>query len=233
MNADAAIAVACAGVAATLLAGPFGDVGAGVRRGPEPMSDRWIARWSGIVAARLTGRHRRPDLAELMGSLSGELAAGQPLTAALISAASGLTPIPCPNALLAAQRGGSVAEALRLDAAKNGCAELRSLAACWEVACASGTGLATAVARLAATSRTAAKARGELTAELAATRASGRLLMFLPVLGIATGIWIGADPIHWFVSTMWGRIAFVVGVGLQVVAALWLRRITDRAAVSL
>jgi tight adherence protein B len=72
-----------------------------------------------------------------------------------------------------------------------------------------------------------------LTAELAATRASGRLLMFLPLFGILTGIWIGADPINWFVSTLWGRLALLVGLALQVFAALWLRRITSRAAQDL
>jgi tight adherence protein B len=171
-------------------------------------------------------------MAEFLGAFAGELSAGQPLAEALRGAAVGIQPVPCPLALRAAESGGDVPAALRLDA-RAGYPELRSLAACWEVAAASGTGLASAVGRLAGTARAAAAARGELTAELAATRASGRLLMFLPLFGILTGIWIGADPINWFVSTLWGRLALLVGLALQVFAALWLRRITSRAAQDL
>lgn len=193
----------------------------------------------GVLISRLQRRlgerfHRRAkaDMAELLGAFAGELAAGQPLAAALVGSTMGIDPVPCPLAIRAAQSGGDVVSALRLDA-QGGYPELRSLAACWEVSAASGTGLASAVSRLAETARAAAAARGELAAELAATRASGRLLMLLPVFGILTGIWIGADPIHWFLSSPWGRVALIAGLTLQAAAVLWLQRITARVARSL
>jgi tight adherence protein B len=203
---------------------------------PEVLAHR--SGWAGLgqrMGGHLLDRFRRrsvPDTAEFLGAFAGELSAGQPLAAALAGAAAVIEPVPCPLALRAAESGGDVPAALRLDARADA-PELRSLAACWEVAAVSGTGLASAVSRLASTARAAAAARGELTAELAATRASGRLLMLLPVFGILTGIWIGADPIHWFVATIWGRLTLVTGLTLQLVAALWLRRITSRASAVL
>lgn len=233
MSTELVLALCCAGIAAALLVAPLGDVGIPPGPGIGRLNSGLSALVPGSGLARWTGRRSRPDVAELLGSLSGELAAGQPLSSALVSAAGGLSPVPCPKALLAAQRGGDVAEALRLDASDNGCAELRSLAACWEVASSSGSGLALAVDRLATTARAGAAARGELAAELAATRATGRLLMFLPLLGLALGQWIGADPLSWLVSSWAGRGCLVVGIGLQVAAALWLGRIVRAAAVGM
>lgn len=174
----------------------------------------------------LTGRHPRPPVGSLLAALVAELRAGQPTRRALELACADLSPPPCPQARRAAALGGDVPAALRRDAEAPGCGVLRGLAACWEVAEYSGAGLADAVDRLAQGHRSSQRANEQLTAEVAAARASARILALLPMFGLLIGQWIGARPLEWFAGTWPGRLALLVGVLLQVAGLLWLRRMT-------
>ena len=136
----------------------------------------------------------RPPIPELLSALAAELAAGQPTVLALESAAVGLEPHPCPQAIAACRTGADVASALRADARAPGCRALRGLAACWEVSERSGAGLSVAVSRLAEGLRAGADAEAQLAGEVAAVRTSARLLAGLPLLGLLIGQWIGAEP---------------------------------------
>ncbi|NKB94300.1 MAG: hypothetical protein GKR84_06860 [Candidatus Nanopelagicales bacterium] len=64
--------------------------------------------------------------------------------------------------------------------------------------------------------------------ELAAPRATVRLLAFLPVVGIAMGYVLGADPLAWFVGTGIGKATFLAAVGLTIVGSWWSHRIVSR-----
>lgn len=176
--------------------------------------------------SRLVTRRGEPPIAPFLAALAAELRAGQPTRCALDLACAGLAPPPCPTARQAAIVGGDVATALRCDARETGVSVLRSLAACWEVAEHSGSGLAEAVDRLAQGHRSAQRAAGQLSAEVAAARASARILALLPVFGLLVGHWIGADPLGWLLGTWPGRAALVVGGLLQLLGLMWLNRLT-------
>ena len=165
----------------------------------------------------------------LLGALAAELDAGQALDAALEQACAPLDPDPCPRARVAARIGGDVPAALREDARAANSSALRALAACWEVAGRSGSGLGASVRRLAESERSAHAARGELSAELATVRASSKLLAALPLLGLLLGMGLGANPVAWLVSSWIGRGALVAGLLLQGAGLLWLQRIVKRA----
>ncbi|HEX6887131.1 MAG TPA: type II secretion system F family protein, partial [Candidatus Nanopelagicales bacterium] len=137
-----------------------------------------------------------PHIGELLSGLAAELAAGQPPGAALEAAARACRTDPCPRARAAARTGGDVAAALRQDAHAPGAEGLAALAACWEVAAHSGAGLEQAVRRLADGMRATREARAQLDAEVAAARASAKLLAALPLFGVALGQWLGADPLE-------------------------------------
>jgi len=184
---------------------------------PGRLARRW---WEG-----LSGGPPAP-VGQLLGALVAELRAGQPTRIALDLACEGLSPAPCPHARRAALLGGDVPEALRRDARARGAAVLRGLAACWEVAEHSGAGLADAVGRLAEGHRAAHRANEQLTAEVAAARASARILAVLPLFGLLIGHWIGAHPVAWLVGTWPGRLALLVGGLLQGAGLLWLDRMT-------
>lgn len=176
--------------------------------------------------SRLGARRAPPPIAPFLAALVAELRAGQPTRHALDLACAGLVPPPCPAARQAALVGGDVPSALRIDARDTGVGALRGLAACWEVAEHSGTGLADSVDRLAAGFRAGQRATEQLDAEVAAARASARILALLPLFGLLVGHWIGANPLAWLAGTWPGRAALLVGGLLQVVGLVWLNRLT-------
>ncbi len=195
--------------------------------GPGPAS-----RLAGLIRERIRPAAPAPAL-ELVTGLVAELSAGQPTDAALRCAATGLTPNPCPQAVSATEHGGSVAEALRRDAAESGSLGLSAVAACWEVAEHSGAGLASALQRLADGLRSSDQANAQLSGEIAAVRSSARLLAGLPVLGLAVGQWIGAQPLVFLTASWPGRGVLAGGLGLQAVGVLWLHRMVAKVRAEL
>ncbi len=177
-----------------------------------------------LVSARRF-RHPRtePEVLGLLDGLAAELSAGQPPRTALLRAAEALRSSPCPLAVRAIAVGADIADAMRRDALVPGAGDLRSLAACWEVAEYSGSGLATAVAHLAEAVRTSVALRGERAAEVSAARASARVLAGLPVLGLLLGQWLGADPLGWLLGGWTGLGVLAVGIALQAGGSMWLR----------
>lgn len=225
--------------------GPRAGVGSGAGAdrssagwGPSSRAPWWPRRRLGAGVAAdwrlritaLTGRRRKPDVVALLGALAAEIDAGQPLEHALEHASHGLDPDPCPRARAASRVGSDVARALRADAEAAGSRGLRGLAACWEVSGRSGAGLATAVRQLAEAQRASAEARADLVGEVAAVRASARILAGLPGLGLALGTLIGAAPLTWLTGAPAGRAVLLAGMLLQGAGLLWLRRIVARAA---
>ena len=207
------LCAAVAAASAVLLLGPA--------RWEEP-SARHGTGWFDVLVARLRPGTPAP-IPELLCALAAELAAGQPTVRALESAAVGLEPHPCPQAMAACRTGADVAGALRADARAPGARALRGLAACWEVSERSGAGLSVAVSRLAEGLRAAADAEAQLAGEVAAVRTSARLLAGLPLLGLLIGQWIGADPLAWLTGSWVGRAVLLTGVALQLLGMAWLR----------
>ena len=214
--------VLCAAVAAAvaqLLLWP-------ARAADELADPRPWSRWFDGLVSRLHERTPAP-ITELLSALAAELAAGQPTALALESAVVGLEPHPCPLAVTASRTGGDVADALRADARAPGAHALRGLAACWEVSERSGAGLSLAVSRLAAGLRAGAEADAQLSGEVAAVRASARLLAGLPLLGLVIGQWIGAEPLGWLTGSWVGRGVLLAGVALQMLGMAWLRHMVS------
>ncbi len=191
---------------------------------------------SARVVTWVTSRRSRPSpvaITTLLDALAAELASGQPTREALLQAAASVSPPPCPRAVVAAGSGGDVARALRMDSARPGGDQLAALAACWEVAEHSGSGLATAVSRLAGGARETERSRAEFVGEVAAVRTSSRLLAALPVLGLAIAHWIGAEPLAWMLSSAIGRACLAGGLLLEAIGMWWLHRIVTTVSRSL
>jgi tight adherence protein B len=166
-------------------------------------------------------RGRTPDELAWIESLVSELSAGRDPASALV-VVSASHPV-CPEAAAAARAGGDVVVALRAAARTP---LVSGVAACWEVAHGSGTGLAASLASLADAARETERVRGELRAGLAEPRATAVVLAALPVLGLALGSALGADPVAWLLTSTPGRLVLATGVLLEVVGAAWAWRIT-------
>ena len=176
------------------------------------------------------GARRTAEL-EWIEALAAELSAGRDPHSALVAASTarsgpaGSSIVVCPHALAAARAGADVAPALLADGARSEI--VRGVAACWEVASGSGAGLGASLAVLADAARETERVRRELQAGLAEPRATAVVLAALPALGLLLGSMLGADPVHWLLSSRLGVLVLVTGLALEAVGAWWAWRIAS------
>lgn len=137
----------------------------------------------------------------------------------------------------AALRGSPVAEAIRLAARSSGHRtnghEPRiwaELAACFDIAEASGCPLADVLTRFAAQLEVEDDAEAARQTALAGPKATVTLLTWLPLLGLGLGICLGVDPLAMLVGTPVGVAALIAGVLLTIVGRIWSARLVRGAA---
>lgn len=212
-----------------------GTAPVGARRVRRRAASGWPEATAWWPPARRAARdQRRAAVIELCAAMVAELRAGRLPVEALLRAAqevpSGTSrPSVAPHAVSAARSGLDLVAALRADAAAPGAEGLRGLVACLQVSGDTGAGLALAVARLVAALRAEQERRRRIAAELAAPQATARLLAALPILGLALGHAMGADPLRVLTGTGWGRLVVVVGIALDGAGFLWVRALAARA----
>lgn len=187
----------------------------------------WSRRGRALVLSR------QQAVVELSVAVSGELDAGQPAAVALGSALRWLAePADLPERLrpaLAAGPGPDLVVALRQVGELPGAEGLAAMAACWEATQATGAGLSAALGRVGEALRAEQQHRREVQAELAGARASARLLVGLPMLGLLLGLGFGADPLGWLVGSTPGRLVGGIGAALDVAGFWWVARLVRAA----
>ncbi len=129
---------------------------------------------------------------------------------------------------VAGQMGADVPSLLRELAHRPGARELRTLAATWQVAHETGSGLAAAIAQAAEAIRAERRTARLVASELAAAHATARMLAVLPVGVLLLGAGIGGDPVGFLTGSTAGLVCLGVGLGLSYGGLLWLERIADR-----
>jgi tight adherence protein B len=182
------------------------------------------------AAAAATEERRRAG--EACQVLAAELRAGRAPVDALAEAAAaavGRTGQILRSAASTARLGGDVPSAL-LTGGAVAPEVLRGLAVCWQVCATSGSGLSTAVGRLADGVRAQTARQRLLDEELAAPRATAGLLAVLPALGVLMGVGLGADPLHILLRTPFGLACLAAGVSLELLGLAWTQRLVANAA---
>ncbi len=159
-------------------------------------------------------------------SMASDLAAGQPPLLSLDRAASEWSEF-APVAV-AGRMGADVPTALRDLSGRPGGRQLRTLAATWQVAHETGSGLAGAIGQAAEAIRSDRRTARLVAAELAAAHATARLLAVLPLGVLLLGSGIGGDPVGFLVGSTAGLVCLALGLGLSFAGLLWLERIADR-----
>ncbi|ALV50610.1 type II secretion system F family protein [Streptomyces althioticus] len=183
------------------------------------------------VRRAAAGRKERDGRADavvaLCGALAGELRAGRQPGEALLAAARDSGGLGGHQAavLAAARFGGDVPGALTAAARQPGAEGLRGLAACWRVAVDQGAGLADGLDRLEAALRAERDQRADLRAQLSGARATAVMLAGLPVVGLALGAALGADPLHVLLHTPSGTVCLAAGGVLEGLGLWWALRI--------
>jgi tight adherence protein B len=190
---------------------------------------------AGVVVLRLraSGRAEREAATTRLAvldaceALVGELRAGRPLTAALDGAARvwpGLREV-----AVRARMGGDVPGALEVAAAVPGAVPLRRVAGAWALCAQSGSGLAHALELVLETVRADQDARRQVRTELAATRATARMVSALPLLLLLGAQGAGARPWHVLLATLPGQVCLLAGVLLIGAGLLWIEAIARTA----
>lgn len=159
---------------------------------------------------------------------------GSPVSGArTVSAGSGAV---LASARAAAAAGTPVSEAIRraLPSAfprrDRECRIWAELAACFDIAEASGCPLADVLTRFAAQLEVEDDADAARQTALAGPKATVSLLTWLPLMGLGLGIALGVDPLSILLGTPWGLAALAAGFGLTVAGRLWSARLVAAAA---
>lgn len=104
------------------------------------------------------------------------------------------------------------------------------LAACFDIAEASGCPLADVLTRFAAQLEVEDDAEAARQTALAGPRATVSLLTWLPLLGLGLGVALGMDPLAILVGTPLGLGSLAAGLVLTVAGRLWSARLVQAAA---
>lgn len=104
------------------------------------------------------------------------------------------------------------------------------LAACFDIAEASGCPLADILTRFAAQLEADDDADAARQTALAGPKATVKLLTWLPFLGLALGTALGVDPLKILLGTPYGIAALVAGILLTLAGRAWSARLVQHAA---
>ncbi|MET8776169.1 type II secretion system F family protein [Nocardia sp. NPDC004654] len=196
-----------------------------------------LAGTVGLRRRRARGdRHRAEECAHLLDALEaviGELRVGaHPSTAADVAAQESRGAAAHAFAVSAARSklGGSGADGLRDSGAVIG-AELARIADAWRIAEDHGLALAELLTAARADLRGRIRFRARATAALAGARATATVLSTLPLLGLALGQLMGADPLRVLFASSAGGLLLPLGVGLACAGLLWSDAITRKVLV--
>ncbi len=180
---------------------------------------------------RIRDQERRAQgVISLCGGVAGELRAGLQPAQALVAAAqpTGVLGAAEASVIAAARFGGDVPKALREAAQEPGAGGLAGVAACWRVAVDSGAGLAAGLDRLESALRAEQDQREDMRSQLAGARSTIGLLALLPVVGLAMGWALGADPLRVLLHTPAGLMCLLVGGVLETAGLCWAARIVKK-----
>lgn len=185
------------------------------------------------VGARAWQERRRTDrtevqvaaLTEGLGALAAELRSGRSLAAAADAAGAA-----CGNE----EAGRSLIDAVRAPGTKSAgvCTDLtdalRRISAAVLLSTRTGCSLAGVLGAVEEDLRARRRHRAELRTATAGPGASAMVLAGLPVLGLAMGSGVGADPWRVLTTTGIGQVLLVAGVALELAGLAWSRRLIQR-----
>lgn len=165
-------------------------------------------------------RHARADeVVQACQALAAQLRAGD-IPARALSRVALDSPLLAPVAATQAI-GGDVPAALHAVSERPGCGGLAALGRAWQLCQQTGAPVARAAKQVAESLHADASAERLVAGELAAPRASGRMLAALPLMGIGMGFVGGGDPIRFLTTTLPGQICLAAAVCLVCAGLVW------------
>lgn len=179
------------------------------------------------AAGRRTRTRRRREVATAGQVLAGLMRAGQVPAAALATAAGECPVLAEAHAELAV--GGDVPRALARSARAPGRGGLAQLGAAWAIGTRTGGSLVDSLDAAADLLADEDETARVVQAELAAPRATVRVMAVLPGVGVGLGFSFGGDPVAFLAGSLVGQVCLVVGVGLACAGLVWGDTVAARA----
>ncbi|WP_411374304.1 type II secretion system F family protein [Arthrobacter sp. MPF02] len=166
----------------------------------------WDELWM-LYAGGESGHRLPPGSVTVLAAARAAAAEGAPVSAAIRKALPGALPVREREAAIWSE-----------------------LAACLDIAEASGCPLAGVLTRFAAQLEVEDDADAARQTALAGPKATVRLLTWLPLMGLGLGAALGVDPLAILLGTPLGLAALAAGVGLTVAGRIWSARLVAVAA---
>lgn len=123
--------------------------------------------------------------------------------------------------------GGDVTSVWRRQSALPGHEGLAALARGWQVSTETGAPLAHNLEQVSEALSAEVALRAVVRGELAAARATGKIMAVLPLFGLGMGYLLGGDPLRFLLSQHWGWACLVLGVALAAVGVLWIDKLAQ------
>jgi tight adherence protein B len=190
-----------------------------------------------MTAVRLAVQYRRrsyalrarAEVAQACAVLASYLRVGQVPSAALAIAAADCQVLR--EGHQARTLGGDVLQTWRRQAGRPGQSGLLELARAWQVSTDAGAPMSSMLDQVAATLAADQALIRVVNSELAAARATSKLMAVLPGCGVGIGYLLGGDPAHWLLGAPAGWVCLLAGVLLACAGALWIEALARHASV--
>jgi tight adherence protein B len=170
----------------------------------------------------------RADVAQACTVLGSYLRVGQVPSAALAIAAADC------DVLREGQRahtlGGDVVSVWRQQARRRGHMGLLDLARAWQVSVETGAPMSSMLDQVASSLSADQSLMGVVNSELAAARATSKVMAALPPCGIGIGYLLGGDPVRWLLAGPAGWACLLSGMLLACAGVLWIEALARRAS---
>lgn len=216
-------------VALPVLAGLLGGARVAVLGVAAALVLATAARLVVLGLARRAADRTAAEVVQGCTVLAANLRVGQVPSRALATAAAACPVLrPAHETLVL---GGDVTAVWLRQATGPGAGGLRELARAWQVASCSGASLGSTLEQVAAGQSADQALRAVVGGELAAPRATGKLMAALPVLGLGMGYLLGGDPVGWLTAGPAGWACTVLGVALACAGVLWIEALARAASV--
>jgi tight adherence protein B len=188
------------------------------------------------TAAHLFGQYRRrrsahrarADVAQACAVLASYLRVGQVPSAALAIAAADCEVLR--KGQQAHTLGGEVVQAWRQQARLPGHGGLLELGRAWQVSVETGAPMSSTLEQVAASLSADQGLTRVVNSELAAARATSKVMAALPPCGIGIGYLLGGDPAGWLLDGPAGWACLLAGTLLACAGVLWIEALARRAA---
>jgi tight adherence protein B len=186
---------------------------------------------AGLVAQyrrRRSARRAQADVAHACTVLASYLRVGQVPSAALAIAAADCEVLR--EGHQAHTLGGNVVQVWRQQAQRAGYRGLLELARAWQISLETGAPMSSTLDQVATSLSSDLELNRVVSSELAAARATSKVMAALPPCGIGIGYLLGGDPARWLLAGPAGWACLLSGILLACAGVLWIEALARRAA---